>query len=262
MDLLVMFKSLDTLERRRSFRLASEELIVDQSTLNKRIKRLEAYYNTELVIRNGNKINMTTAAKSILYKYREIQEILTDVETKIMQLENYQIATSSDILIHTEISEHLNDNVHVCDDYDELIKRFNDGTYREILVENRFDEQINYGHKELFTTIETAVIGSLNLPDELSIDELIKNCQLIGNRYDPFARTASYYLKELKDFDYEKEAILVDCQQEVLYEIMNNENYICIVPTVLILNDRLRTKVKTIKITDFNLVRSIYSFKH
>ncbi len=261
MDLLVMYKSLETIDRRRSFRLASEELVVDQSTLNKRIKRLEAHYNTELVIRNGKKINMTIAAKSILFKYREIQEILNKVESEIMKLEDYQIATTSDVLLNTPLSEHINDNLHICDDYQELIDGFNNGKYREILVEKRFEDLINYEHKEQYAIIEAGVIGSLDIPNELLIDELIEDCNLIGNRYDPFARIASFYLKEHKNFDFEEKATLFDCQQDVINEIIHTEKSYCIVPTVLVLTERISSKVKSVKLKDCNLTRTIYRYK-
>lgn len=259
MDLLMMFKSLEAVERRRNFRLASQELLIDQSTLNKRIKRLEEYYKTKLVIRNGKDINITTAAKAILYKYSEIEKILTRVENEIMVHEDYQIATTTDIILNSTISEHINHNIHVSNDHKQIIKDFNAGFYREIILENRFSSQIEFKQKELFTTIEVGILGSKSLPDQISIKELLYDYQLIGNEYDKFAEQIACYLKEALNIEYTYKSC--SCMQEVIAHVINNDNSLCIVPSLLVLPERLKLKVKSIKVTDYDLSRRIYRFK-
>ncbi len=259
MDLLVMFKSLETIDRRRNYRLASEELLIDQSTLNKRIKRLEAYYNAELVIRSGQSVNVTTAGKTILYKYREIEEVLRNAENEILSIDNYLIGTTTDIMLNSTISDYVNNNIHVSNDFLQLIKDFNSGLYREIILESRFDKQIDYKQKELFTTIQIGVLGNLNIPDEITVEELFSTYKLLGNSNDPYSQILAFQIKEEFGVTYEYTAY--SCMQEVLEKVINTEGALCIVPSVLVLPERLKAKMKSVKITGLSLNRRIYRYK-
>lgn len=259
MDILVMFKSLATVERKRNFREASEELLIDQSTLNKRIKRLEAYYNTPLVIRNGKDINITTSGRAILYKYREIEKILNRVENQIIGDQEYQIATTTDIILNSNIKEKIDCNIHVSNDYEQLIKDFNCGHYREILLEDKFKDLINYQQKELFMTIQVGIMGNKSIPNELTMVELLSNYQLVGNEYDPFSKLIAYHIKEELNMEYQFNAC--SCMQEVIASVINSDDCVCIIPSVLVLPERLKVKIKTIKIKDFDLTRRIYRYK-
>ncbi len=259
MDFLVMFKSLETIERRRSFRLASEELLVDQSTLNKRIKRLEQYYDTELVRREGKDIIITTQAKAMLYKYKEIESILRRVENEIMQIESYQIATTGDILLSTTISEHINKNIHVSNDYFQIISDFNDGLYREIILEDKFNDLIKYNQRELFTSIELGIIASSNIPLSITSEELFEKYHFVGNKNDPFNQALKYHFET--EYNRSYEFIEFDCLQEVIAHIISHDDCITIVPSVLGLPSRLKEKVKLITIDDIKLKRRIYRYK-
>lgn len=261
MDVIVLLKSLEVVERKRNYKHASEELLVDQSTLNKRIKRLEKYYDIDLVVRSGNRVSITTAGKTILYKYKEIKKINNDFEHFIRRNKKLNIATISDIYLNSEIVNNTADNIVIEDDYKKLIADFNNNKFDILLIDNKFDELINYDSKEPYTSLEIGVLGSSDVADEIPIKEALEKYTFVSSKFDPFNQIINFHFQHEIGVDYE--FFECDSIQDVISYLIKNKNSLFIVSNPVIIPDRLKTKIKNIRILNYEQSRKITRFnKH
>ncbi len=261
MDIIVLLKSLEAVDRKRNYKQASEELLVDQSTLNKRIKRLEKYYDIDLVVRSGNRVSITTAGKTILYKYQEIKKINNDFEHFIRRNKKLNIATVSDIYLNSELVNNTADNIIIKDDYQQLITEFNNNKFDILLIDDKFSKLINYDSKEPYTSLDIGVLGSIDVADEITISDALEKYKFASSKFDPFNQIINFHFQNELGFNYQ--FFECDSIQDVISYLIKNKNSLFIVANPLIIPERLKTKIKNIRILNYEQNRNITRFnKH
>jgi DNA-binding transcriptional LysR family regulator len=82
-----------TVAQRLSFTRAATELYITQPAVTRHIKELEQQLNTQLFIRNGSSIVLTTAGKVLMQYAEKIFQTYTDLETELAQLNNLESGT-------------------------------------------------------------------------------------------------------------------------------------------------------------------------
>jgi DNA-binding transcriptional LysR family regulator len=82
-----------TVALRLSFTKAAAELYITQPAVTKHVKELEQHLNTQLFVRNGHSIVLTTAGKILIQYAEKIFQTYTDLETELAQLNNVESGT-------------------------------------------------------------------------------------------------------------------------------------------------------------------------
>lgn len=81
-------KVFHTVATRLNFTKAAEELYISQPAVTKHIKELENYFGLKLFERNGTKIKLTTAGRTLLKHSKSIFDIYRSLETEMNALRN------------------------------------------------------------------------------------------------------------------------------------------------------------------------------
>lgn len=185
----VRLKVFVSVARNLSFTGAARELHITQPAVSRHIGELESEYNVRLFKRNGNKIELTSAAElllshaeSILHSYRNLDfemNLLTESHSGELRI------GASTTIAQYVLPEYLSHFMKKFPDVKISVLNGNSATIEQALISDRVDLAMVEGckeqpmlHYEPFCKDELVVVtnpkGKLGKYDEITLDELSK----------------------------------------------------------------------------------------
>lgn len=179
MDYLGSIKTLKLVYDCQSYSRASKELFISQPAVSKKIKNLEEFYETQLIIKKDNRIELTKVGSLVYDEAKKLDRIHTNTQ----------------ILIQREIEENSKDRIglpelffvkYVLDNQNDkaeyivekdpynLIEKFNAGVIDQLVINDNFEKLVKFEKKTKLEKAKVNVLASkeLQFTGEEKVDDL------------------------------------------------------------------------------------------
>ncbi len=251
MDILTCMENLTAIKETQNLKEASQQLFIEQSTLSKRIARIENHFNTQIVSKDCGQNHITASGEIIIEASQKIQDLLQDLDFELEHLSSGTIATTTDHYLRTSLVHLNNDKLLVKNNVEELIESYNNDEVSCLVIENLYEDRFEYTKKELFSEDQIAIVtGYFINRKTINIKEL-NEYEIIMHEHTSYSQCMREYIAK-----YQHEGILnkdlvvhnISNMQIILVELLLNPNKAFIITPGVFIPEYLNNKLFKTKI--------------
>ncbi len=246
MDLLTCMGNLEVIAKTKNFKKASQLLFIEQSTLSKRIHKIEKHYDTEFIRKEHNEVFLTREGKEALRVYHKTQKCLADIDFEIDKFKHQSIGTTVEHYINSSLIHNSQINLIIKNSHDDILECYNQGELSCLIIEDLYEDQFKYKSKSPFS-ISSIYLVSSNVfkASSLSLEEL-KDYTILVHAYSSYGQTLLTYLNKLKaenKLHRDTQIRLYKSIQEIYVDLIQDKSKVFIVTSGIIIPSFLNNKL-------------------
>lgn len=251
MDLLTCMGNLEVIAKTKNFKKASQLLFIEQSTLSKRIHKLEKHYETAFIRKEHNEVYLTREGKEALRVYHKIQKCLNDIDFELDKFKHQSIGTTVEHYINSSLIHNNQIDLVIKNNHDDILKCYNNGDLSCLIIEDLYEDQFQYKSKSPFSISSIYLVSSKKFKvSSLSIAEL-KDYTILIHAYSSYGQTLLTYLNKLKaenKLHHDTKIMLYKSIQEIYVDLIQDQSKVFIVTSGIIIPNFLNNKLYRIPI--------------
>ncbi len=251
MDILTCMENLSAIRATQNLKEASQQLYIEQSTLSKRVTRIENYFNTQIVTKECGHNNLTPSGEIIVEASERIQKLLNDLDFELEHLTNGTIGTTTQHYLRTSLIHLNNEKLVVKNDINELIDSYNNGDVSCLVIEDVYEDQIEYSKKEIFSEDQVAIVTGHQINRKtIDISEL-NNYEIVMHEHTSYSKCMEKYIERNQELNLIKDDLVIhhiSNMQIILVDLLLNPNKAFIITPGIIIPGYLNNKLFKTKI--------------
>ncbi len=246
MDLLTCMGNLEVLAKTKNFKKASQLLFIEQSTLSKRIHKIEKHYETEFITKEHNEVFLTRDGKEALRVYHKIQACLNDIDFEIDKFKHQSIGTTVEHYINSSLIHNNQIDLVIKNNHDDILKCYNDDELSCLIIEDLYENQFKFKSKSPFSVSSVYLVSSKKFKvSSLSLNEL-ENYTILIHAYSSYGQTLLTYINKLKaenKLNRDTKIKLYKSIQEIYVDLIQDKSKVFIVTSGIIIPSFLNNKL-------------------
>lgn len=251
MDLIQSMENLRSVQATQNLKEASQLLFIEQSTLSKRIRGIESHFNAQLVNKDEGPNRLTPSGELVCAASIEIQDLITELELELEHLSTGTIATTTEHYLRTSLVHLDYDRLYVENNIDQLIKTYNESTISCLIIEELYEDLIEFQKKVIFSEDKIMVITSDKLPDNAIDLAKLNEYDILLHSHASYSQSMLKYIKKMQkegELDPDLSISYVSNMQVLLVDLLLNPHKIFIYTPGIIIPSYLNDKLNITKI--------------
>ncbi len=251
MDLLTCMSNLQSVDSTHNLKEASQLLYIDQSTLSKRISRIETHFNSQLISKNEGENTLTDSGHVIVEASKKINALLEELQFELEEITTGTIATSTEHYLRTSLIHIEKERILIENDIDQLIETFNTSDISCLIIEDLYEEKINFSKKTIFSENQLEIVTGRPIETKTIALEHLNNCELIMHQHASYSQTMNLYIKKMQAAGALKADIPithVSDMQVLLVDLLLNPNKVFLINPGIIIPGYLENKLFKTKV--------------
>lgn len=252
MDILTCMENLNVVKSTQNLKEASQELFIEQSTLSKRISRIENHFNTQLVNKEEGVNRLTTSGEVIANASIEIQSLIAELNFELEHLANGTIATTTEHYLRSSLIHLDSKRLFVENKVDKLIEEFNQSDISCLIIEELYEDDIKFSKKVIFSEEQLTVVSS-HAFDTRTIDLCkLNDFEVLINPHASYSHVMQRYIRlNQKKGLLNPDLVLTEVSntQTLLVDLLLNPHKVFIFRSGIIVPNYLENKLHKCKIS-------------